>query len=218
MAKDPAFLFYASDFLTGVQDLTIEERGQYITLLCIQHQKGPLSEKTIRLAVGNATADVLAKFKQDENGLYYNERLVEEINKRKEHSDKQRQRAKDGWEKRKANESHGNATAMPLESENEIVIKDKDVIVVKDKIPSYDEFFNYALTLRPNVKESDVRFKYNAWVENGWKTGKGKKIVRWKGVLANTIGFFGDEKLSPIQGTGQAYQQVLKNFENGNEH
>jgi len=51
MAKDPAFLFYSSDFLSGITDLTMEERGQYITLLCLQHQKGSLSEKTIRLSV-----------------------------------------------------------------------------------------------------------------------------------------------------------------------
>lgn len=99
--KDPAFLFYASDFITGIQDLTMEERGQYITLLCIEHQKGRLSKKLIQLSVGNVTADVLSKFKVDENGLYYNERLEVEMEKRREHSDKQRVRALDGWKKRK---------------------------------------------------------------------------------------------------------------------
>lgn len=125
MAKDPAFLFYSSDFLTGVQDLTFEERGQYITLLCIEHQKGRLSDKLIKLSVGNATADVMAKFKQDDNGLYYNSRLEEETDKRKQHSEKQRVRAIEGWKKRKDNKSHGIATAMPLENEienrNEII-------------------------------------------------------------------------------------------------
>ena len=29
MSKDPAFLFYSSDFLTGVMDLTMEENGIY---------------------------------------------------------------------------------------------------------------------------------------------------------------------------------------------
>tara|TARA_R110002050_G_scaffold268962_1_gene411152 strand:- start:225 stop:347 length:123 start_codon:yes stop_codon:yes gene_type:complete len=33
-AKAPAFQLYAQDFLTGVMDLTMEERGVYITLLC----------------------------------------------------------------------------------------------------------------------------------------------------------------------------------------
>lgn len=86
MSKDPAFLFYSSDFLTGVADLTMEERGQYITLLCLQHQKGHLSEKTIRLALGydlvNQMGDVLQKFCIDEDGCYYNERLDIEVCKR----------------------------------------------------------------------------------------------------------------------------------------
>lgn len=101
MARDPAFLFYASDFLTGVQDLTMEERGQYITLLCIQHQKGRLTNKLIKLTVGTVNEDVLSKFSKDDKGNYYNERLEAEIQKRKEHSAKQSERAKDGWKKRK---------------------------------------------------------------------------------------------------------------------
>jgi DnaD/phage-associated family protein len=91
--RDPAFLFYSSDFLTGCINLTFKERGQYITLLCTQHQKDHLDEKTIRLVLGYEdddnkpineilSPDVLSKFKRDEKGLYYNERLDIEIKKR----------------------------------------------------------------------------------------------------------------------------------------
>lgn len=126
MSKDPAFLFYSSDFLTGVSDLTFEERGQYITLLCLQHQKGRLSKKAIQIAVPNAAADVLAKFSRDENGLFFNSRLEVEAQKRAEHAEKQRKRAIEGWKKRKEKESQGeaavntmaNAAALPLENEN----------------------------------------------------------------------------------------------------
>lgn len=82
MANDPAFLFYSSDFLSGVTDLTMEERGQYITLLCLQHQKGLLTDKTIRLCVGSVSVDVLSKFKKTESGNFINIRLEEEIQKR----------------------------------------------------------------------------------------------------------------------------------------
>jgi uncharacterized protein YdaU (DUF1376 family) len=82
MAKDPAFLFYTSDFLSGISDLTMEERGQYITLLCLQHQKGRLSEKTIRLSVGSVSVDVIAKFQKDDAGNFFNKRLDEESLKR----------------------------------------------------------------------------------------------------------------------------------------
>ena len=82
MAEYPAFLFYSSDFLSGVSDLTMEERGQYITLLCLQHQKGALSEKTIRLSVGSVSVDVMAKFEKNAEGSFFNKRLVSEIEKR----------------------------------------------------------------------------------------------------------------------------------------
>ena len=98
------------------------ERGQYITLLCLQHQKGHLSDKVIKLAAADATADVMAKFRQDSAGLWYNVRLDEEIQKRRAHTEKQKQRAVDGWKKRKeeaAEHTTANAAALPLEDVNE---------------------------------------------------------------------------------------------------
>jgi len=83
--KDPAFLFYSSDFLTGVADLTMEERGQYITLLCLQHQKGAISERILKISVPNCSAFVLSKFKKDSDGNYFNPRLGIESDKRSRH-------------------------------------------------------------------------------------------------------------------------------------
>jgi uncharacterized phage protein (TIGR02220 family) len=92
--KDPAFLFYSESFIAGVQDLTMEERGQYITLLCLQHSKGILTEKTISLAVGNVSDDVLSKFERDENGHYYNKRLLRETAKRANYTKSRRENLK----------------------------------------------------------------------------------------------------------------------------
>lgn len=147
MAKDPAFLFYSSDFLAGVQDLTMEERGQYITLLCIQHQKGHLSEKMIGLSVGNAAADVRHKFREDSAGLWYNARLDVEIEKRKFFSEKQSERAKGGWKTRKEknNLSPGNAPAMPVENENRNINENEILIEYEnwtnEIIEGKDQFF-----------------------------------------------------------------------------
>ena len=84
--KDPAFLLYSGDFYVGVADLTMEERGQYITLLCLQHQKGHLSERSIYVALCVSSLSnipyVMAKFRQDGDGLYYQHRLEEEMTKR----------------------------------------------------------------------------------------------------------------------------------------
>src|SRR6478752_824536 len=42
--KPPAFQFYADDFLGGTLTMTLEERGLYITLLCLQWSKGFVTE------------------------------------------------------------------------------------------------------------------------------------------------------------------------------
>lgn len=144
MSKDPAFLFYSSDFLTGVSDLTMEERGQFITLLCLQHQKGHLTKKVMQLQChGIPTADVLAKFRIDENGLYYNERVEQEREKRAAHSVKQRENAFKRWNKDKLSTkqtlSDGNAMAMPLENENEN--EDVNEIIV-EIYPAFSDFWD----------------------------------------------------------------------------
>lgn len=94
--NDPAVLFYTSDFLTGVIDMTMEERGQYITLLCYQHQKGHIKEETIRLLVGYTSVNVMKHFKQDKDGLYFNERMEIETEKRHNFTESRRNNGKKG--------------------------------------------------------------------------------------------------------------------------
>ncbi len=83
MAKDPAFLFYSSDFLTGTMLMTNEQVGKYIRLICLQHQKGHLSEKDMMNICKTRDEDIFEKFVKDDNGLYYNERCEQEVLKRK---------------------------------------------------------------------------------------------------------------------------------------
>jgi uncharacterized protein YdaU (DUF1376 family) len=88
MAKDPAFLFYSTDFFMGTIDMTDEQVGQYIRLMCLQHQKGHLTE-AIMLSIMKGKLDdlILSKFVQDSEGLYYNKRLELEIEKRRRFTD-----------------------------------------------------------------------------------------------------------------------------------
>lgn len=91
MNKDPAFLFYSSDFLVGTQLLSYEEKGKYITLLCLAHQKGGyLTEREVFKICAKEDVDVLSKFYVDDNGIYYNERLLSEITKRSRYSESRR--------------------------------------------------------------------------------------------------------------------------------
>ena len=133
--KDPAFLFYSSDFLTGCASLTMEERGQYISLLCLEHQLGRLSEKTIRLSVGSVSVDVMDKFQQDENGLFFNERLEIEIEKRSNFIDTRRNNGlKGGRPKAENKKPNGLANGKPNAKANEKLIENENVIEIINSI------------------------------------------------------------------------------------
>ena len=80
--KDPAFLFYPRDFLSGVNLMNYTQRGKYITLLCIQHRKGSIAP-TEMLRVAANDEKILEKFHQKPNGRYFNPRLREEMLKRR---------------------------------------------------------------------------------------------------------------------------------------
>lgn len=84
--KDPAFLFYSSDFLTGTMFMTDSQLGKYIKILCTQHQKGHLSEKDMLKICKRYDKDIFEKFTKDDDGKYYNIRLESEITKRKDYS------------------------------------------------------------------------------------------------------------------------------------
>ena len=83
--KSPAFQLYAQDFLTGVMDLTMEERGIYITLLCKQwslYNENGIPKKRLRLFLGYDWENLpeMVKEKFIDNGDYFfNERLNEII-------------------------------------------------------------------------------------------------------------------------------------------
>lgn len=88
--KSPAFLFYSQDFIVGVQTLSFEDRGKYITILCQMHQQGRLDEETICFLVGSVSVKLKSKFLIDENGFWYNERLELEVEKREKYSESRR--------------------------------------------------------------------------------------------------------------------------------
>jgi uncharacterized protein YdaU (DUF1376 family) len=94
MAKDPAFLFYSNDFLTGTLTLSFEDRGKYITLLCLMHQQGRLNEQTVKFIVGEISSNLMNKFCRDTDGNWYNKRLEEETERRNKFTESRRNNAK----------------------------------------------------------------------------------------------------------------------------
>lgn len=70
----------------------------------------------------------------------------------------------------------------------------------KVEVPTFEVFKEYALSKEKELSEQGIFLKYEAWKENGWKTGgkKPRKIVNWKSTLLNTIPFM--EKSVSSQG------------------
>lgn len=100
MAKDPAVLLYTNDFLAGTFTMSNAQVGAYIRLLCIQHQQGHLKEETMLSICKKHDPVIWSKFKQDENGLYFNERMEIESLRRHEFHKKQSDKAAKRWQRK----------------------------------------------------------------------------------------------------------------------
>ena len=152
MAKDPAFLFYSADFIVGTYEMTDEQVGRYIRLMCLQHQKGHLSESVVLSVMGGEIdKEVIGKLKRDDDGLYYNERLDEETNKRRKYSESRAKNRKGGA----VSKSHDNHMSNICNSYDEHMVNenenvnvnvnetDKKIVKVKHK---HGEYNNVLLT------------------------------------------------------------------------
>ena len=156
--KDPAFLFYSSDFLTGTMFMSDTQIGKYIKILCTQHQKGHLSEKDMLKICKRYDKDIFEKFVKDESGKYYNIRLEREIEKRSAYS-----KSRANNRKNKINyENICFSYVKHMENENEnININDISYITsyidnnkLNNIINLLIEYLNYRKSIRlPNTKE-----------------------------------------------------------------
>ena len=90
MAKDPAVLFYTSDFLTGTFTMNYEQRGKYITLLCLQHQQGFLTDEDLKNVLDDTDLKIFSKFEKLSDGLFYNIKLKNESERRKSYTESRR--------------------------------------------------------------------------------------------------------------------------------
>lgn len=117
MAKDPALLFYTSDFLTGTLTFSNEETGMYIRLLCLQHQKGFLCEEDMIFICKTHNNKVFSKFVKD-GEKFYNIRLKEEADRRKNYSES---RSRNKLGKKKTGKKNRKSYVKHMETETETV-------------------------------------------------------------------------------------------------
>lgn len=130
----PAFQFYADDFIGGTCDLSAEEVGTYIRLLCYQwtHDSLPIAPlKVNRIAGAKVSADVMAKFPNGKNARL--ETVRENLNKYREN---RKNSGKAGAEKRW--HSHSTAMQQPIAKNSSpspsLNIKKKEPLVIPEKL------------------------------------------------------------------------------------
>ena len=176
MAKDPAFLFYTSDFLTGTMFMTNEQVGIYIRLLCSQHQHGGIIDKISFNSLVGTHEVVRVKFEETESG-FYNIRLMEVMGARNAKSNNLSLAVKKVWEERK--------NAIPLKSDTipmQLHKNSKGKAKKNDAIPmelvNENEVIDYFI-LNGYKKEVAIR-AFNYYNEANWHDASGKKVLNWK--------------------------------------
>ena len=163
MSKDPAVLFYTSDFLSGTLTMSNEQKGKYITLLCLQHQQGGITHEDMLNICKSYDAKVFGKFVK-EGDLYFNERMRFESEKRKNYS-----------ASRSLNRKICNSYDKHMENENENINKDEYVIS--------NLLLSEILKRKPDLKKPDIE----KWAKNidlmirvdKRKPEEIKKVVVW---------------------------------------
>jgi hypothetical protein len=187
MAKDPAFLFYPSDFLTGSMFMNHEQVGIYVRLLCSQHQHGGVIDKiSFNSLVGNNEI-IRSKFIEIDLG-FYNQRLADEMEKRNKKSNNISDAVKDVWKKRKeSNAIPSKNDAIPLESKK----KPKRILMglVNVNINEVKDYFKE----KGYTEISAIKF-YEYYSVADWMDGKGNKVKNWK-QKAQSVWFKDENKI-----------------------
>ena len=190
MSKDPAFLFYPNDYIGGTMGMTFEEKGAYMELLMLQFNRGHMTLHMIGQTVGQTWVKIQDKFIKDADGLWYNERLDLEKERRKTFTESRRNNVsgKNQHTKNKEKEVGHMTTHMIGHMENvNINVNTKDIFI--NNIKEYQEILGDSFTefveywCEPNKngklryeleKFFDVKRRINTWTKNKLRYGNTK--------------------------------------------
>jgi uncharacterized phage protein (TIGR02220 family) len=192
MTKDPAILFYTADFSEGSRFFSNEQTGKYIRALCAQHQHGHLSLDQLNQIISNDTY-VLDKFKKDRNGLFYNERMEIEINRRNFYAESRRKNVMNRYHKKdkplinKRVKSNTYVPTYDLHMENENRNENEDIngnIVI-------NEVLDYLNSKINTHYRADTAGFISGRLKEGYTIDDFKKVIDKK-----YLQWAGDEKMS----------------------
>lgn len=184
MAKDPAFLFYSNDFESRTKFFTHEQVGKLVRLMITQHQHGRLTLKQMEFVCnGTLESELMEKFDQDDKGLYYNDRLEDEISKRNKFTNSRRnnKEGKNQYSKEVTSEvkkrSLGRSHDLNLGGHMEI--EEESAFVIKTVGNKKPKTLN---KLSINNKTLSILFE-ESWSRYPKKLGKRKAFVHFKSAI-----------------------------------
>ena len=197
MSKDPAVLWYFNDWHGGTCTLSRFLKGCYMDLLHAQFNNGNLSIEEIKTVLGSdfgsSWPTLQKKFKQDDKGLFFNERLATESIKRKSYTKSRKDNLIDNLEMFSHMESH-------MEDENENKINNvfrKWIIYKKERKEKYKTADSLKMAFEKLVKISDN------------KASKAEEIIN-DAIANNYSGFFKLKKENVPQQKGSKVLQIIK--------
>jgi uncharacterized protein YdaU (DUF1376 family) len=214
--KAPAFQFYADDFLAGTSEMSAEEVGGYIRLLCHQWTKGGIpndEERVARIAgmIGSPSVGyVMAKFRLCDGHTLKNERLEKVREEQQAFKIRQAAAGTSGAAKRwKKSPDHGQAysqsdgvaiaapmagawpeNSSPSPSSSPIVKKMADrPPSVRFQKPTVEELTAEAIKIGLPLPEVDKFLNY--YESNGWKVGK-NSMKSWPAAMKGWLSRLGE--------------------------
>jgi len=189
MSKDPAFLWYPGDWDGGTKLFNRYEKGAYMDLLMCQFHNGHMTKENLVFILGQPDYDLLwesklkAKFLQDEEGKFFNQKLESEQIKRRKWCES-RANNKEGKNQysghtTKKKRSHDLMKRGHMENVNEN--ENKDIINNdgKFKKPTLMEVTLYCVERKNKVNPQTFIDHYES---NGWMVGK-VHMKNWKATV-----------------------------------
>lgn len=211
--KDPAFPFYAQDFIVGTMHMTFEEMGAFIKLLAYQWVNLGIPKNRLGFILGSGWETVWLSISDkfiEKDGILYNKRIEEEREKRAAFKAKQAENGKKGGRPKKSQSTDYNSNKKsktigknptktqkkPLENEseyeneNEIVIDNgKESMREKPKIvyPFDTESFREQWAIWKDYRATEDGFKYKSFTSEQAALGSLGKLSKYDEATAIAI-------------------------------
>jgi len=198
------YTFYPKDFISDpdVMMMTPSERGIYRDLIDLAYMSNNCIKYSLIQLSKYCNAEIsdvenILKLKGLKVGEYWtipscNKRILKaNVNRDNGAKGGRPPKPKDNPNNNPTNNPNKTQTERQRERESEKEIESESEKEIETEfIPFWEEFLAYAVDKKPKVNKQDLKLKYEAWRESGWKVnraGKMQNIVNWKTTLLNTL-------------------------------